>query len=73
VPAAQCFDVAPRTGVTSATLPRGTYCFSGSGLMTAATYPSGNTIRLVSAQTTAPGPAQFSPYASPTPLPTTSG
>ena len=73
VPAAKCFNIAPRSGVTEAKLPRGTYCISGSGLLTAATYPSGNTIRLVSAQTSAPAAGQFSPYASPTPLPTTTG
>ena len=70
VPAATCWKVTPAAGVTDAKVPAGTYCFAASGLLTAATYPSGNTIRLVSAQTTTPAPTQFSPYAKPTPLPT---
>lgn len=70
VPAATCWKVTPAAGVADAKVPAGTYCFSAAGLLTAATYPSGNTIRLVSAQTATPAPTQFSPYAKPTPLPT---
>lgn len=51
-------------------VPGGVYCMSSTGLLVAASYPSGNTIRLTSADSATPAPAQFSPYAKPTPLPT---
>ena len=72
VPAAQCYDVAP--SVTSSTplvptVPAGRYCFIPAGLLAAASYPSGNTVKLTSFDATTPSPDQFTPYAKPTPLP----
>lgn len=74
VPSATCFDVTPRASASPAAtqVPQGTYCLSTGGLLTAATYPSGNTIRMTDVQTATPDAAQFSPYASPTPLPSSS-
>jgi hypothetical protein len=46
----------------------GTYCFAATGVLTAVTYPSGNTARLTSVSSTAPA-TRFVPYASPAPLP----
>lgn len=75
-PAARCFDVKPRVDVKSPTsgaqaapVPSGRYCFIAAGLLSAATYPSGNTVRMTGYQTATPAPDQFTPYAKPTPLP----
>ncbi|HET6910300.1 MAG TPA: hypothetical protein VFH54_13245 [Mycobacteriales bacterium] len=82
VPAASCFTVTPLDAASASptvssspspstlVVPGGNYCLSSNGLLVAATYPSGNTIRLTSADSATPAPAQFSPYAKPTPLPT---
>ena len=72
VPAAQCFDVA--ASVTGSTplvpaVPAGRYCFLADGLLADATFPSGNTVKLTSFDLATPAPAQFTPYAKPTPLP----
>jgi hypothetical protein len=69
VPAAQCFDVAGRASIPTAQVPAGRYCFTSAGLLAAATYPTGNTIRLTAAPAATPAPAQFTPYAKPSPLP----
>lgn len=69
VPAAQCFDVAGRASVPTAQVPAGRYCFAGSGLLAAATYPSGNTVRLTAVTMSTPAAVEFTPYAKPTPLP----
>ena len=71
VPAAQCFDVTSpaATPATGTSAPTGRYCFTTAGLLAAATYPSGNTVRMTAEQVATPGPEQFTPYAKPTPLP----
>ena len=69
VPAAECFDVSPHVSASAGTVPTGRYCFIAAGLLAAASYPSGNTVRLTAFQAVAPSPGQFTPYASPTPLP----
>jgi len=70
VPAGQCFDVQPRaTGSPTTTVPAGRYCFISAGLLSAATYPSGNTVRMTGLDVAAPAASQFTPYAKPTPLP----
>lgn len=70
VPASQCFEVQPRaTGTPATAVPAGRYCFIAAGLLSAATYPSGNTVRMTGYQTATPAPDQFTPYAKPTPLP----
>lgn len=70
VPAAQCFDVtSPATPSSGTDAPTGRYCFTSAGLLAAATYPSGNTVRMTAQQRATPGPEQFTPYAKPTPLP----
>jgi hypothetical protein len=69
VPAAQCFDVAAHVSGSTPPVPAGRYCFTAAGLLAAASYPSGNTVHLVSFATTTPAPDQFTPYAKPTPLP----
>jgi hypothetical protein len=68
-PTTRCFAVTPKTTAAAPQVPKGTYCFSADGVLSAATYPSGNTITLQSQQAATPAPAQFSPYAKPTPLP----
>lgn len=67
--APQCFAVTPRPTAAAPQVPQGTYCFAPDGILTAASYPSGNTIALTSAQVTTPAPGEFTPYAKPTPLP----
>jgi hypothetical protein len=69
VPAAQCFDIAAHVSGATPVVPAGRYCFTTAGLLAAASYPSGNTVHLVSAESTTPAPDQFTPYAKPTPLP----
>jgi hypothetical protein len=69
VPAATCFALRARAGTAKPRAPRGTYCFSASGALTAVTYPSGNTLRMVSLRLRTPPKARFRPYAHPTPLP----
>jgi hypothetical protein len=69
VPAAQCFDVTDRASAGTGRAPTGRYCFTATGLLAAASYPSGNTVRVTSVQTATPAPAEFTPYAKPTPLP----
>jgi hypothetical protein len=71
VPTAQCFDVTSPAAPPSsgASAPTGRYCFTAAGLLAAATYPSGNTVRMTAEQLASPGPEQFTPYAKPTPLP----
>jgi hypothetical protein len=79
---ARCFDVTPAPATASASpttspsaspsaaaVPAGRYCFTADGLLAAATFPSGNTVRMTAAQVGAPPAAQFTPYAKPTPLP----
>lgn len=68
VPAGQCFRVRPRQTSTAAA-PAGTYCFAADGILTAVTYPSGNTLRLVRVRLQQPPARTFRPYSSPTPLP----
>ena len=72
VPAAQCFDVAPAASTSTPlvpAVPAGRYCFTPAGLLAAASYPSGNTVKLTSFDTATPAAQQFTPYAKPTPLP----
>jgi hypothetical protein len=69
VPAAQCFDVASHVSGSTPSVPAGRYCFVPAGLLAAASYPSGNTVKLTSFQSATPAPDQFTPYAKPTPLP----
>ena len=70
VPAAECFDVAPHVSGSTSNVPAGRYCFISAGLLAAATYPSGNTVRLTGFDAATPSSDQFTPYATPTPLPT---
>ena len=70
VPAAECFDVSPHVSGSPGAVPTGRYCFIAEGLLAAASYPSGNTVRLTTFQVATPAPGQFTPYAKPTPLPT---
>ena len=70
VPAAECFDVAPHVSAAAASVPAGRYCFIAAGLLAAATYPSGNTVHLSAYSTSTPTSDEFTPYATPTPLPT---
>ena len=69
VPASQCFDVAAQVSGPTPSAPAGRYCFIADGLLAAASYPSGNTVKLTSFQAATPAPDQFTPYAKPTPLP----
>jgi hypothetical protein len=71
VPTAQCFDVtSPATAPPATTsAPTGRYCFTPAGLLAAATYPSGNTVRMTAGQVATPNADVFTPYAKPTPLP----
>lgn len=69
VPAAKCFAVKPTASAPKPTVDAGTYCFSDNGLITAVSYPSGNTLALTSVTVAPPPPSKFVPYATPTPLP----
>jgi hypothetical protein len=69
VPAAQCFHVTDRASAAAGRVPSGRYCFTTTGLLAAASYPSGNTVRVTSVQTATPSAGEFTPYAKPTPLP----
>ena len=69
VPAASCFDVRPTASAPKPRALAATYCFSMRGLLTAVTYPSHNTVRLVTATLRPPPSSRFVPYASPTPIP----
>lgn len=68
-PATRCFAVTPKATASAPQVPKGTYCFYADGVLAAAKYPSGNTVTLQSQQAATPSPAEFSPYAKPTPLP----
>jgi hypothetical protein len=69
VPAATCFVVAPTAAATKPQVSRGTYCFATSGVLTAVTYPSGNTLELTALRLGQPPAYRFRPYAHATPLP----
>lgn len=69
VPASACFAVRPKAGTARPRVERATYCFTPTGVLTRATYPSGNYLRLLHLSTGRPPRAAFVPYASPTPLP----
>ncbi len=69
VPAAICFDVRPRASASKRHAPAGAYCFAPSGVLTAVTYRSGNSLRLLSVRLKRPPHKVFKPYATPTPLP----
>jgi hypothetical protein len=69
VPASTCFAVRPVASTPKPQALAATYCFSMRGLLTAVTYPSHDTVRLVDAALRTPPTSRFVPYASPTPIP----
>jgi hypothetical protein len=68
VPASSCFALKAGPSAAAPRVPTGTYCFSAQGLITAITYPSGDTVRLTQASLGTPPATRFVPYATPTPV-----
>jgi hypothetical protein len=69
VPAATCFAVAPGLLTPQPQVKPGTYCLADVGLLTSVTYANGNSAHLTTVQQAPPTARVFTPYASPSPLP----
>jgi hypothetical protein len=64
-----CFRIRATSAAPKPRVPTGVYCFADAGVLTAISFPTGSTVRLVKVRMSRPPSSVFHPYSSPTPLP----